>query len=339
MGAAPEVWVAGRPLTSLCTWGDLEVTHRWPYGSWQVTWEMSLKPYQRPVGFKDDAPTVVKIGSWPLWAGNLLDLGWGDGRFAAVGAARQGEQAICLDGTGKTTSITDTAVDQGIARGVLTWTRPASLSAAAFGTAETDKPNYVTALLDMVSASLNQRWWVDPTRAVRFSADPTTPFATIRPDVAELGVSLETQAATVLARYLDSATGLYTTVSVGAGRPELPIALTDAGPITATQATNICQAIWSRLQAQTGWTEGITVMEGQLLRAGVPLALSQFTAGMMVQLLNVRDTRGLSANTNVIIGESVWRPSAKTLQLNPVGMAARSEDKIIEDVVKVLLPV
>lgn len=341
MGQPPEVWVGSgsqaRPLTSLAWWGDLLVSHRWPLGSWEAKWLMPLAPWQRYPQIREGARVDIRIGSWPYWTGQLADIGWDSGEMVAIGACRQAEEALCFDAVGETTTIVDVAVDQAIARGALDgWTRPVSLSSVALGDEiQTDRVNYLGAMLDAWSTSVNKRWYVDPRRAVRAASDPTEPSALIIPDSGVLGVADEAKAGTVFGRYLDASTGQPQTVrypTSGGGRPEVGMNLLDKhGPISAATATGICQGVWSQLQARPGWTNGITVRAGQLLSmGGSPLPLWSRTAGHMTRLLGVRDERGLSANTDVVIGESIWNVKDDTLTLNPVGMAARDLGSIIE---------
>lgn len=345
----PEVWIGSGaravPLTSIAWWGDLVVTHRWPLGSWECRWSMPLAPWQRHPLIKEDAPVTVRVGPWPIWAGQLADAGWDEGEMVSVGAGRQAEGAPAFDGMGATTTIPDVAVDQAIADGFVDWTRPASLSAVAFGAeGETDRVNYLAALLDSWSTSASKRWYVDPWRAVRAAVDPVVPSALIIPDSGSLGVSDEKKAGTVIGRYVDTATGAPTTTrypASGGGRPAVLMNMLDTQPpMSATAARARCQGVWSQLQAQSGWTNGITVRTGQLLTpGGNSLALWRFTAGPdgMASLLGVRDERGLSANTNVVMGESIWTPGEDSLQLNPVGKAARDISSIIEDAGGVLV--
>lgn len=338
----PEVWIGSGsravPLTSIAWWGDLAVTHRWPLGSWEAKWSMPLAPWQRHPLFKADVPVTIRIGPWPIWTGQLADIGWDDGEMVAVGAARQGESAPAFDNTGATTTILDVAIDQAIADGMVDWTRPASLSAVAFGTdGETDRVNYLAALMDSWATSVSKRWYVDPWRAVRAAVDPTVPSALIIPDSGSLGVANERQAGTVFGRYVDTATGAPATTrypASGGGRPAVLMNLLDTKPpMSVEDARAICQGVWSQLQAQPGWTNGITVRTGQLLTpGGADLALWRFAAGPdgMASLLGVRDERGLSANTNVVMGESIWTPGEDSLQLKPTGVAARDISSIIE---------
>lgn len=321
----PEVFVDGRPLTSIDYWGELEVTHRWPLGSWEAKWSMPLDPWRRPPQLHAGAEVFVKVGPHCIWCGNLAEPNWSEGTFAAVGACRQGEGAIALDTvTGQTTSIPDSAVDYAIARG-LNWSRPASISSVPLGADDqTDAPNYVAALLDAYASSVSQNWYVDPQRAVRIAADPTTPTALLMPDNGVLGVAVESQAASVVGRYIDSTTHQRENVTVGSGLPEKAVLWESRGAISAAEATTLTEGVWAPLQAQTGWTNGLTVQGGELLSlGGQPIPLWSFTAGQMVRLLGVRDLRGLSANTDVVIAESIWNPDDDQLRLNPVGKVAR----------------
>lgn len=329
----PEVYVNGRPLTSIGYWGDLEVTHTWPHGSWELKWSMALGPFERPRELIAGAEVICKVGPHRIWAGNLPEPNWASSEFAATGANREAEGTLCFDSGGETTSVLDTAVDQGIADGFLNWTRPASVSSTPFvegGT--TDYLNYLAALADAVTAEQQTRWYVDPWRAFRAAPDPTAPTAMLLPDNGQLGVAAEAQVGTVFGRYLDSTTGTYKTVSYGSGRPAKVANWIALGPMTAARATNLCAGVWAPLQAQTGWTNGLTIHGGELMSlGGNDLPLWMFRAGPtgMLRLLGVRDPRGLSANTDIVLAKSVWRPGDDTLQADPIGKVARDFASIV----------
>lgn len=336
-----EVVVDGRPLTSISVWGDLEVTHRWPLGSWEAKWSMPLDPWRRPPQLRVNAPVQVKVGPRVIWGGDLAEPNWSEGTFVATGACRQGEGAIALDNaTGQTTSIPNKAVDDAVIRGKLNWTRPFSISAVSLGTAdETDRLNYVSALLDAYAQSVSQRWYVDPLRAVRVSADPTTPFALLRPDNGVLGTAVEAQVGTVVGRYSDSTTHTLKNVSYGTGLPEQGVDWTARGEMSAAAAAALCQGVWTPLQAQPGWTNGLMVRPGELQSiGGVELPLWRFTAGSMVRILGLRDLRGLSANTDVVAAETIWTATGdESLRINPVGKVARDIRSLAEGEGGVLL--
>lgn len=334
----PEVYVDGRPLTSITpSWGDLEVTHRL-LGSWETKWAMGLDPVQRPAQLRADAVVEVRVGSYCIWGGDLVEPNWAEGTFAAVGACRQAEGSLALDNaTGQTTSIPDKAADDAISRGALNCTRPASISTLPLGESdETDTLNYVAALLDayvekISTATTPARWYVDPWRALRFAFDPTAPSAYLMPDNGVLGTAVEAQVGTVVGRYIDSTSGILENVSYGDGLPEKGVSWESRGPMTAAEATDLCEGVWAPLQAQPGWTNGLTVTGGELLTpGGRAMPLWKFTAGQMLGLLAVRDLRGLSLNTNVVIGESIWTPAEDQTRLNPVGKVARDIRSLAE---------
>lgn len=329
-----EVFVNGRPLTSIGYWGDLEVTHTWPYGSWELKWSMALAPYERPPELVAGADVYCAVGSRRIWAGSLPEPNWASSEFAAVGANREAEGTLCFDAGGETTSVLDTAVDEGIADLFLNWARPVSVSATAFaGPGSTDSLNYLAALADAVTAEQQKRWYVDPWRSFRAAPDPTTPRAMLLPDNGQLGVAAEKQVGTVFGRYLDSTTGTYETVSYGAGRPAKGANWIGLGPMTAARATDLCAGVWAPLQAQTGWTNGLTIHSGQLRTMGdKDMPLWKFCAGPegMLRLLGVRDPRGLTANTDIVLAKSVWKPGGdNTLQVDPIGKVARDFASIV----------
>ncbi len=341
MGQQAEVHVDGVPLSFLAAWGDLEIRDRWPYGCWEASWSMPLDPWRRFPQVKNDKPVEVRIASHPLFAGNFADIDWPTGRMAAVGTCRQAEGTICFDGTGLTTSIPDVALDAAIAGGAVDGTRPASFSPVAFGEDDqTDSLNYLAPLLDAFSISVNKRWYVDTRRRWLLAPDPTTPTAMVINDSGVLGTSEEKKAGTVYARYINPS-GTLATAQYPPGprqRPEVGVDWTSLGPKTAAEAEALCEGRWSLLQGKAGWTNAIQVRTGQLLTmGGLPMPLWAFKAGQMVRLLGVRDERGLAANTDVVIGESVWRPGDDSLTLTPIGAAARDTRSIIAETGGVLL--
>jgi hypothetical protein len=327
----PQVWVDGRPLSSLASWGDLKITHRWPYGCWALDWGMALKPYQRPIGLKADVPVEARMGSAVIWSGVLVRPDWDAGTFEADGLARQGEETLCLTSDGETTSTPDTAIDAAIARGAVDWIRRSSLSSAAFADGgSTADLNYVTALLDAWSSAQGKRWGVNARREVYAVADPTTPSIYIRPGTGVLGVAAEAIAGTVVGAYYD-ADHVPHRVSVGSGRPEVGVGLANRGALDSTSATAIITGIRDQLQAVTGWTNGITVTADQVTApGGEGMALDRVVAGEMSRLLGLRDERGASAQTDIVLGETIWDVTAGTVQCNPVGLSDRSLSGVIE---------
>lgn len=333
--STPRVYLGNQPLPGL--WGDLVIRHRWPYGCWEMTWGMVLRPYERPTGIIANAPIGGRLASGGIWAGNLAEPNWDTGEMTAVGAARQGETTLCLVG-GETSSTPDAVIDAGIARGALGWTRLASISAVPFASGDnTADLNYATALLDADRTAAGQRWGVDARRRVYAAADPTVPSIYIRPGAGVLGVTEEQQAATVFGRY-QTLSGALATVAVGAGAPEVGVYLGDHGRIDQARAIAVLTGIRDQLQAGTTWTNGLTVTADQVTTpGGERLGLDQVVAGKMARILGLRDVRGASAHTDIVIGESDWNVTAGTVEIKPVGLSDRSLPGIVEAAGGVLL--
>jgi len=329
----PQVIVDGQWLTNLAWWGDASISHRWPLGCWEASWSMPLKPYQRFRALRSRAPVEIRIGAAPIWAGSLSEPDWAEGKFTALGACREAEEAACLTAGGLTTSVPDTAVDQAIARGAVSWTRPESLSATAFGQADgTERLNYLGALLDAWSLEQNVKWAVNARRQVYSAADPTTPMWHITPGAGVLGVTDAAMAGTVYGRYRNSATGSLATVSVGTAAPEVLVDLTRHGRISTTKATNLVTGILNKSGARTGWTNGLTLTPHQIQTAGgVPANLASVQAGQMARIMGLRDERGVAATTDVIAGETIWDVTANELQFNPAELAARDLASVVEE--------
>lgn len=332
-----EIYVDGRPLTSIAPWGDPVIEHRWPGGTWEIRWSQPLKPWKRPKQLQVRKLVEARVGSAVVGAAQLADLDFDGGEFAAVGAVRQGEETLCFDGTGQLTTIINTAIDQGIARGQITGTRPASISAAAFGSSTTTLPNYVTALLDAYfKEQVGTRYYVDNSRAWRSAADPTAPTAMVRPDAAMLAPSGTADVATVYGRYLNSATGQYATAfypSPAVQGPELGVSFVERGPITTADATSRCQAVWTELRGKSGWARPVTVHSGDLRSLGGGYrALWTFQAGpaAMLRIAGARDDKALLMNTDFVVGRTIWREADDTLQIDPIGKTVRSDTDIIE---------
>lgn len=312
-------------------WGDLKITHRWPYGCWQMDWNVLLKPWQRIPDFAAGALVEARMGSGRIWAGKLARPDWSTGAMSAVGAAREGEEALCLSTAGETSSTPDDVVDEAIARGALSWTRRVSLDATPFAAGDsTVKLNYVTALLDAWATSMGLRWGVGPNREVYAAADPVKPTIYMRPGTGVLGVSEETLAARVFGRHEDL-TGTLHTVDVGTGAPEVGISLLKHGLIDNSKAVAIITGIRAQLQERTGWTNGVTVTADQVTGpGGNRMGLDQAVAGKMGRLIGLRDERGADAHTDIVLGETIWDVPAGTVAANPVGLSDRSLTGIVE---------
>lgn len=322
-------------LTSLGWWGELTVTHRWPFGCWETTWQMALQPFERPRSLVRGASVELFHGPDRIWSGTLTDPNWDTGEFVAQGHCRPAETTQALTTLGESSSTPDAAIDAAIARGALNWVRPASLSSVPFAESDTtEQLNTVAALLDAWSDEQSLRWAVDADRRVYAASDPTTPAWYVMPGSGVLGVADEDYVTDVYGRYR-TPTGTFATASAqdrsqGVGVREIGVDLTRLGRLSSMRAAAVCAGILAKTKARTGWTNGITVTPEQITTlGGVPAHPSLVVAGQVVRLQGLLDERGFATSTDVVLGETVWNVTAGTLDLNPVGLAARDLASIV----------
>jgi len=335
----PQVRVGGAWLTDLDpAWGALRVTWRWGLGSFEATWSMALQPGNRPAALVAGAVVEILMGGWCIWRGTLEEPNWAEGDFVATGIARQAEGAYALDGTEKTTTVPDTAISAAISRGMVDWTGGTVSAVAHVDTAdgETDDLNSLSALLDSVADAAGKRWWVDSQSArVAMSADPSAPSFYVLPGAAELGVSTELLAGSLLGRYED-AVGNLQTARVGTRRPEVAVDLTILGPIDAARATSVLNGILAKTGGRPGWTNGYTITAEQITTPGdvhpdLALVGEAVGRGSMHRLLGERDPRSSDWSTDVVLAEAVWDVDDETITCKPVDTAARDLASIFEE--------
>lgn len=335
------VRVGGAWLHSIGSYAELAYSHTWPHGSEAASWRMPFGT--RHEVLRGGALVEIFDGGVRIWRGRLSEPSAG-GEFAASGSWHEGEGVYALDGSGNATNVPDTAIDAAIARGAITGTRPASLSAASWGTA--GEPMSLTQLLDEAMAGLAKRWYVDADGAWKASTDPTTPSYYVPHAVAGHGLTLadDSYYSHLVGRYV-TAWGppvVYASLTVGDaaaaakwGRKEGLVDLTQMGVITAPTATTELTNRLALVGARMGFAEGLELGPGQLTTPGgtaVTLTIPQ--AGAMVRLLGVRDETRTTANlpyTDIVMGESSYSDETDLLSLKPVGMAARN----LADVLKV----
>lgn len=335
---SPWIRVAGVPLTSKW-WGGLKITNQWPRGCWQADWSMALGPAERPPMLVKYAQVEILIGSRVIWAGFLTDLNWDDGTFSAAGAAREGEEALSFTAAGVNTSTPDIAIDTAIANGNVTWTRPASVSATPIATGDQpEEMNYLTDLLDSAMNMLGKQWAVNADRQVYAASDPTTPSYLIAYGSAVLGVASDALVGQLCGGWYDTSgvphvTRYPTVAPVGGSlRPQVAVDMSPVNVTDATTATTILTNIYNQVGAQMALTNSVTVTASQVTSlGGVTPALWQITAGLVYRLNGLTDPRTGAAYADVLMGESVWDVDAGSVQLTPVGAAARDLSSIIAD--------
>lgn len=319
-------------------WGELEHSTR-TNGSWDASWTIPANPLTRnwrhPV-LVYGALVEVTLGPVVIWSGVLDEPDWDSGTFSASGASREAETTLGLDGSGNSSTAPNTVIDAAIAAGDLTWTRVGDFGTTAVGDANGGLVS-LSSILDAWALKNNSRWYVNARRQLVIDpVDETTADWLIVPGSGVLGSSSDERVDRIYARYIDSATGQRATVfypTTGTKRVKKPLDLTDRGAMTSTAAQGIAQAKWTELQGRSGWTNGLTVSNGQVTTVGGGTAdLALIKAGDTVCLLGVPDVRGVPHNTNVVLAETAYNWEDDEIQLNPVGLAARDQEGALEQI-------
>lgn len=340
MAESYTITVNGQPLSFIGYWGEPVVTHRRRGGSWELSWKMDL-----PRGFYH--PDLVrgaevrgKVGPTLHWRGILTEPDLDSMEFVAQGACRAAETTLALDAGGATSHLGD-ALAYANTRGFINWFTVAETFGAVTDAEVTDRLNTIADLLDAYVLATGRNWKVTPQGQLMTYADPTEPRWATPPGGTILGVADDDYWTDLAATYLTSS-GAYgkvysTDVLAPAPRRERGVDLTPRGRLTEAAAQDILDAMLAKGLARTGWTNGIEVAAGELRTMGyTQAALSAFDAGEMLHLPGLRDERGVSAYTNVVIDETVWNIAEGRLQLNPVGLAPRDLSSIIESMGGVL---
>lgn len=339
----PEVRIGGWWMSGIATWGDLKTSTRLT-GDWQASWAMIRDPrktLQRHPALIYGAPVEVKLGPVVVWVGALTEPDWDSGELTALGAAREPEGALALTAAGETTTKPNLAITQAIARGAWNVTRGSNFGGTAIGEVDgTADIKSVARLLDAwAETDGNGQWRVGRDRVVRaVDDDETDPDWFITPGAGEMGAADDDRADRVFVRYSDSTdSGNFHTTSWPAATPaggiERGADVTKRGQITPAAAAAIAKGIWGKMQGRSGWTNGLTVNRSQVSTpGGIAANLGLIKAGDAMRLLGVSDPRGLAHHVDVVIGETDYDWSAGTIQLNPVGLAARTFEAVLEQV-------
>jgi hypothetical protein len=326
-----KVW-----LSDIAGWGNLHIQTRWADGGsgpWEATWEMTLPPLYRPRGLTTDIRVEIYVGGEEVFAGRLPDTDWNAGEFSALGAVREGEEAIALTGAGNSTATPNTAIDAAIARGALTWVRRTSISSASIAANDqTDDLHFIQPLMDAYADGAGLRWGVNARREVFASADPTEPSWYIIPGAGELGTSTDRMVGKLYGRYTPSS-GQPATVTYGTGLPEVPVDLTNRSTLTSGQAQSILNGIGSKAISTKNFTNGLELDSSQIISpGGTPAALHRVRYGQMVRCLALRDERNGLPWTDFVIGSSDWDSDAGTVSITPVDAEERDLATFVEEV-------
>lgn len=334
-----SIYVDGVPISHLGSWGNPVLTHRFPYGSWEMTWEADYPPGYRHPAIRRGARAVAKVGPTPLWRGKVAQLDFAAGAFLAEGTVRQAETSLAFSLSGATTDL-DEAIFFAAARGALDFGTLLDFGPAMDGVTGAGPINYVMDLLDAYAARNATNLMIDPEGVLYKITDPTAPTIKLEPEDGELGLIDEQYWTTLTGLYRPTTSTTATVTSVdntqGAGWREGGVDLTGLGVISTAQAQAALDAMLAKGLARTGWTDPVEAIGGQVTNLGGTridpwfIALQMATTGVMARLVNMKDPRGVTLNTDVVIEETVWTPATDTIVLKPRGLDARDLASVIE---------
>ena len=339
----PQVYIDGMKVETLAPISDLVITYEFPTsgigGPVTADFTMMLPAAKRPGWLAKAAPAEVRFGcGLPLLAGTLAEPDWADGSITITAAAREGGTTACLNtDEATTTSVPDAFIDAAGARGAVSWSRPASISTVALtdGDETADLNSVADGVAGFCDANPGARVYVDPSRRILTTVDPTVPEVFVIPGAGELSWTTESQADRVFGRWVDtSGTGTLHTASVGSGPVEKLVDLTPNGPLTEAAATTILNNILARASAG-GWVNGLTVAAEQLI--GTPhlaTVADMVGRGLMVRNLGQRDPRPDRLPVgfvDVVVERAEWHVADRQIVFTPRGMVARDWAAILAD--------
>lgn len=338
------------------SWGDLSWITRYgdgPCGMFEASWSMPLPPdFDHPLLRRG---TRVELMDGPWRVGSTLVLneparggGYSEPwRLVASGVAREaiGENSYyAVDGSWNSTGDVAVATDRAIADGLPWAGRDANTVVTA--AAIPDGLISLGTLFTQIGDRDNKRWGVGQDDYVRFLTDPTEPTYHVVPDASALAVADDNYATLVIARYVDSTSHTFATVTAPASAPaiesryghrEYAVDLTDRGEISAASAQARADGIYALTKGRLGWANGLTLNSNQLLTpGGVPADLSliseQVGEGLMIRLHGLYDDLLETPYLDVIIGEAKYADGSDVIDLAPLGMVATDFAAVIEQV-------
>lgn len=202
-------------------WGELHHKTR-TNGAWEASWV--IPPHPRNRNWRHPALVYgaradIMLGPVVIFPGTLGEPDWDAGRFIAIGASREGENAIAIDGAGNASTAPNTVIDAAIARGVLSWTRVGDFGTTPVGDA-TGGLVTVRSVLDAWAQKNGSRWKVNRLRQLVIEpVDETNPKWYITPGSGSLGTADEDRVDRVFVRFTNVTTGARDMASYPAATP------------------------------------------------------------------------------------------------------------------------
>lgn len=350
MSASIQVLVDGVWLTSFLSWGDLSYSRSWPLGCKEASWSITSRYGAHPTLLRPGAKVELRRGCRRVWAGTLQEPDWNgkDAQLTAKGPSGEGDgyQAFTNPAGSAASYNPYEAITAAIARG-LDWKLTDSVPNYVLLNEPTDLYT-VSGLLTATALVNSYRWGVDADRRVYYAMDKTAndygPDYIVRPGVADLAVATDNYASHVVLRYEDVADNVVKTVSYPGlasaptvyeklyGRVEWAKSVVDLGPMATWTAFSIAAAIRNRSMSQPTWASGLSLLPGELLtRGGVPVDHARVRENQCVRVLGVHDPITHKRYIDFTIGNVSRNVDEKTLNIDPVDIAARTPEEVFTD--------
>ena len=215
MTEAVQVFVGGKPLSTMCKAVGLGWTSRWPGGDYDATWTALVPAGWRRRELVRGAPVEIRFGGLNVWRGSLAQLDRDTGQMACDGLIRRAEDYDALVWDAALGELVPTwspaaAVDDAISPNVLSgrvaigWTRDASVPVGSLVGADTAAEGMrLDELLALATSRGLGTPYIGPDGVLRFLADPTTPTWLVHPAVVDIGEAAGDQRATrIFVEYL-----------------------------------------------------------------------------------------------------------------------------------------
>ena len=337
-----EVYLNGRPLSTIGAYGDLKWSERFDGGCWEASWQMEVRPGWHHPAIRRGADVEIRLGGHALWAGLMSEPDRDSWQIAATGLVREGERymAMATDGTparylGESTV---NAVDEGLPWDYYPITFPSH--ANPIQGEESDGLNTVSAMWTASAAAAGWFWGVGADRIPYALPRPTFPTWRVTPGVVALGLADDDYATHLRGRYLkadltrDTITrgdnGDPGTPSHRWGRSEESVDLTPRKVMSEAQANATLDGMLAKIGPRPGYTNGLELTADQITRGGVRANLALIRAGQMVRLHGVRDELTGTPCHDIVIGEVRHEAESQSVYIEPLGLAARNFTAVLE---------
>lgn len=336
---AAEVFVAGRPLSTIAPWGDLKWSERFDGGCWEASWEMRVRHGWRHPAIRRGAAVEVRIGGHRAWGGLLSEPDRDSWQMIATGLSREGERFTALATDGTAGRYVGESTTNAIAAG-LPWDYRAVTFPAHSDPVQSEESDGTNTVSNIWTAAANAAgwYWGVGADAIPYALPrPTLPAWRVAPGVVELGVADDEFATHLVGTYLTAAFAFARTTRGNAeaaarwGRVEKPVDLTTRQTMTLAEANATLDGMLAKIGPRPGYSTALEIGPGEITTMGGTRAhLPLIRAGQMVRLYGVDDEVAGMPYHDIVIGEVRHEAASQTVYIEPLGLAARNLAAVLE---------